>query len=142
MKRNGRKRDKNIGEGHMTKKIDPEYTYSSMVSLKTIILLFLIAHIMGIKCLTEDLNSVHIQTCNQEKIYTIAGPKFGSLNGYLVIVDNALYGLQGSGNAWHKTFADEFHDMLSYTMSKLILTYSISFIKMVTMSLLQYLWMA
>ena len=80
MKRNGRKRDKNIGEGHMTKKIDPEYTYSSMVSLKTIILLFLIAHIMGIKCLTEDLNSVHIQTCNQ-------GSQFSQKNtGNMIII--------------------------------------------------------
>jgi hypothetical protein len=44
-------------------------------------------------------------------VYTIAGPEFGSLAGSLMIVLKALYGLQGSGKAWHSKLADDLWDL-------------------------------
>ena len=66
---------------------------------------------MGLECLTGDINSAYIQAYTKEKVYTIAGPEFGELQGSLLLVDKALYGLQGSGNAWHRKLSDDLHDM-------------------------------
>ena len=40
-----------------------------------------------------------------KKVYTIAGPEFGEDEGKIALIVRALYGLKGSGAAWHAHFA-------------------------------------
>jgi hypothetical protein len=41
-----------------------------------------------------------------EKVCIIAGPEFGNLQGHVMIVYKALYGLCSSGAFWHDRFSD------------------------------------
>jgi len=50
----------------------------------------------------------------QEKVYIIAGPEFGELEGHTLIIFKALYGLRTSGLHWHERFADCLRDMGFY----------------------------
>ena len=117
VKFDGRKRARLVAGGHMTEKLDKEETTSTMVGLDTVILASLAARCKGLKCLSGDINSAYIQAHTKEKVYTIAGPEFGPLEGQLVIIDKALYGLQTSGNAWHSKLSDDLRDM-GFTPSK------------------------
>ena len=85
----------------MMEKLDPEEFTSTMVSLHTIRLAFLAAQHQRLLCLSGDVTSAYIQAFTIERVYTIAGPEFGPLEGCLMIISKALYGLQGSGKAWH-----------------------------------------
>eukprot|EP00977_Amphora_coffeiformis_P007084 scaffold1545_cov206-Amphora_coffeaeformis.AAC.1 len=42
----------------------------------------------------------------KQKVCTIAGPEFGPLQGHMLIIDKALYGLHTSGARFHAKFAD------------------------------------
>ena len=39
-------------------------------------------------------------------MYIVAGPEFGELEGHVLIIQKALYGLKSSGLRWHERFAD------------------------------------
>ena len=39
-----------------------------------------------------------------EKVCIVAGPDFGDLEVYLLIINQALYGLRSSGQRWHDCF--------------------------------------
>ena len=41
-----------------------------------------------------------------EKLYIVAGPEFGELQGHTLIVHKALYGLRTSGARWAERLAD------------------------------------
>ena len=121
----------------MTEKLDFEEATSSMIRLDTVKVLFMTLYTMGLKCLMGDINSAYIQAYTKEKIYTIAGPEFGPLQGRILIIDQALYGLQGSGNAWHKKFADDLYH-LRYIPSRAVLTCGSKTVE-ITMNTLEYL---
>jgi Reverse transcriptase (RNA-dependent DNA polymerase) len=42
----------------------------------------------------------------KEKVYIVAGPEFGPLEGHTLIIFKALYGLQSSGLCWYQRFVD------------------------------------
>jgi len=45
------------------------------------------------------------------KIYIVAGPEFCELEGHILIIHKALYGLRTSGLRWHEMFADCLHNL-------------------------------
>ena len=92
-------------------------TYSSVVSRESIRIGFLIAALNGLDVLTADIENAYINAPCKEKIWTIAGPEFGSDQGQVMLIVQALYGLKSSGAAWHKTFADEIH-LIGFVPSK------------------------
>ena len=62
-----------------------------------------------------SLNSLHVSACDignaylnatcREKLWTVAGPEFGSDKGSVMIIARALYGLKSSEAAWRSTLA-------------------------------------
>ena len=66
---------------------------------------------MELKCLAADITLAYIKAFTKEKVYTIAGPKFGKLEGSVLLIDKVLYGLQGSGNAWHAQLANNLYNL-------------------------------
>ena len=109
-KNDGRRRSRLVAGGHLT---DPnmEDTYSSVVNLRSLRLAILYAEVNKLEIMVGDVSSAYLESYTSEKVYTIAGPEFGELEGHLLIISKALYGLRTSGYAWHKKFADTLRDM-------------------------------
>jgi hypothetical protein len=99
-----------VAGGHMT---DPptEITYSSVVLRDSVRIGFLIAALNNLDLVAADIGNAYLQAETKEKIYAIAGPEFGELQGRTMIIVRALYGLKSSGAAWHNHFAQTLHDL-------------------------------
>jgi Reverse transcriptase (RNA-dependent DNA polymerase) len=53
-----------------------------------------------------DIGNAYLEAYTSEKVYIIAGPELGSLEGTILVINKALYGLQSSGARWHDRLAD------------------------------------
>jgi hypothetical protein len=53
-----------------------------------------------------DIGNAYLEALTSEKVCIIAGPEFGNLQGHVMIIDKALYGLCSSGARWHDRFSD------------------------------------
>jgi Reverse transcriptase (RNA-dependent DNA polymerase) len=71
----------------------------------------------NLKIMVGDVSSAYLEAYTQEKVCFIAGPEFGTLQGHLLVIDRALYGLHPSGARWHDCLADILRDM-SYFQCK------------------------
>ena len=47
-----------------------------------------------------DAGNAYLKAWTKERLYIVAGPEFGPLEGHILIVDKALYGLRSSGARW------------------------------------------
>ena len=75
------------------------------------------AAMMDLQVIAGDISSAYIQAETCEKVYTIAGPEFGLLQGRKLIIYKALYGLKSSGGMWHHKLADTLRE-IGFTPSK------------------------
>ena len=82
-----------------------ESVYSSIVTRESVRIMFLIAALNGLEMLGADVQNACINAKTKEKVYTIAGPEFGSNQGRPAVIIRALYGLKSSGARWRDHFA-------------------------------------
>jgi hypothetical protein len=94
-----------VAGGHMTAP-PRDSVYSGVVSLRSIRLALLAAELNGLEIMAGDVGNVYLEAETKEKIYTIGGPEFGELEGHILIIKRALYGLRTSGARWHERFAE------------------------------------
>ena len=87
--------------------MDPpvESVYSSVVTRESVRIMFLIAALNELDIVGEDVQNAYINAETKEKVYTTAGPEFGSNAGRPAIIVRALYGLKSSGARWRDHFA-------------------------------------
>jgi Reverse transcriptase (RNA-dependent DNA polymerase) len=52
------------------------------------------------------VGNAYLDATTKEKVYIVAGPEFGTLEGHTLIIFKALYGLRSSGLCWYQRFAD------------------------------------
>ena len=99
-----------VAGGHLT---DPntEGTYSGVVSLRSLRIAIVAAELNDLQIMVGDISSAYLEASTQEKVYFIAGPEFGPLEGHLLTIERALYGLRTSGARWHERLADTLRDM-------------------------------
>ena len=64
-------------------------------------LLVFLAELNGLETWATDIASAYLEAYTSEKVYIIAGPEFGALEGHVLVIDRALYGLRTSGQQWH-----------------------------------------
>ena len=83
-----------------------EDTFSSVVSLKGMRFCIFIAELNDLDIMAGDVGNAYLEALTHEKIYFIAGPEFGELEGTIMIVVKALYGLKTSGERYREHFAD------------------------------------
>jgi hypothetical protein len=70
-----------------------------------------IAALNDLKVMACDIqNAYHTADC-REKIWTVAGPEFGSEAGNIFIIKKALYGLKSAGAAFRSLLADTLMDI-------------------------------
>ena len=110
MGENFRRKARMVAGGHKTS-TPSSLTYSSVVSRDSVRLAFLIAALNDLQILACDIQNAYLTAPCREKVFTIAGPEFGSDCGKLFIITRALYGLKSSGAAFRSFLADHLHDI-------------------------------
>ena len=116
MGENFRRKARMVAGGHTTE-TPAVLTYSSVVSRDSVRIALTIAALNDLKVLTCDIQNAYLTAKCREKIWTRAGPEFGSDQGKIMIVVRALYGLKSSGAAFRALLAETLHD-LGYVPSK------------------------
>jgi hypothetical protein len=86
-----------VASRNETKGIGPQNTYASVVTRELVRIAFVYATLNDLKILGCDVSNAYLNAPCQEKIWVDAGPEFGSDQGAVMIVREALYGLKSSG---------------------------------------------
>lgn len=99
-----------VAAGNLT---DPpkDSVYSGVVSLRSLRLVTFLAELNDLKLMAADIGNAYLEAYTKEKVYVVAGPEFGELQGCLLIIDKALYGLRSSGARFHEKLADTLYDL-------------------------------
>jgi hypothetical protein len=58
-----------------------------------------------------DVGNAYLNADCREKLWTIAGPEFGTDTGKVMFVKKALYGLKSLGAAWCALFSNSLTEM-------------------------------
>jgi hypothetical protein len=52
-----------------------------------------------------DIEKAYLEAYTAEELFIVAGPEFGELEGHMLIISKALYGLRTSRLHWHEHFS-------------------------------------
>jgi hypothetical protein len=96
VKHDGRHKARLVADGHLTD-VPIESVYSGVVSLRGFRLVLFLAELNGLNLWATDIGNAYLEAFTSEKVYIIAGPEFGQLEGHILIISKALYGLRTSG---------------------------------------------
>jgi len=110
VKHDGRHKARLVADGHLTD-IPVDSVYSGVVSLRGLRMVLFLAKLNGLTTWATDIGNAYLEADTMEKVYIIAGPEFGTLQGHTLIIVKALYGLRSSGLRWHEKFADCLTDL-------------------------------
>ena len=110
MGENFRQKARMVVGGHKTDTLS-SLTYFSVVSRDSVRLVFLIAALHDLQILACGIQNAYLTAPCRKKIFTIAGPEFGSDYGKIFIVTRALYQLKSSGAAFRSFLANHLHDI-------------------------------
>jgi Reverse transcriptase (RNA-dependent DNA polymerase) len=98
-----------VAGGNQTSPSD-DMVFSSVVSRDSVRLAFLLAALNGLDTSACDVQGAYLNAPTKEKVYTIAGPEFGSNVGRPAVIVRAIYGLRTSGNRWRDHMAGTLRD--------------------------------
>ena len=107
MKHDGRYKGRFVAGGHRTD-TPVDSVYSGVVSLQGIRIVTFLAELNKLELWGTDIGNAYLESYTSEKVYFIAGPEFGELEGHTLLISKAQYGLKSSGRCWH----DKLHDVL------------------------------
>ena len=99
-----------VADGHKTD-TPSHITYSSVVSRDSVRIMLLITALNELDILSGDIENAYLTAPCREKCWTIAGPEFGPLEGRILIIEKALYGLKSRGAAFRSFMAEKLDDM-------------------------------
>ena len=109
VKHDGRHKARLVADGHLTD-IPIDSVYSGVVSLRGFRLVLFMGELNKLQVWSTDIGNAYLEAMTSEKVYIIAGPEFGDLEGHILVIHKALYGLRSSGARWHDKFADCLRD--------------------------------
>ena len=91
--------------GHLTP--DPiDSIYSGVVSTRSLRLPIFLAKLNNMKVWAADIVNAHLEATTRKKLYIVAGPEFEELQGHILVIHKALYGLKRSGLRWSQRIHD------------------------------------
>ena len=96
---NFRRKARMVADGHRTE-TPAALTYSFVVSRDSVRITLAIAALNDLSVLACDIQNAYLTAKCREKVWTRAGPEFGSDAGKIMLVVRALYGLKSSGAAF------------------------------------------
>jgi hypothetical protein len=88
-----------VAAGH-TSNAPSTLTYASAVSRDSVRIALTIAALNDLKIMACDIQNAYLTADCREKIWTRAGPEFGSEVGTIFIIKKAVYGLKTAGAAF------------------------------------------
>ena len=89
-----------------------ESVYSGVASLRSLRIVVFLAELNGLEITGGDVGNAYLEAYTKEKVCFRAGPEFGpELEGHLLIIVKALYGLRTSGARFHAKFADTLREL-------------------------------
>ena len=79
-----------------------EAVYSLVASLRSLRAIIFASKLNKLKLWQGDVGNAYLESYTLEKVYFIAGPEFGPLQGHTLVFIKALYGLRSSGLRFHE----------------------------------------
>jgi hypothetical protein len=64
-----------------------------------------LAELNGMDPQATDIGNTYLKAYMAEKLVIVSGPKFGEMEGHILIISKALYRLQTSGLCWHDHYS-------------------------------------
>ena len=110
VKHDGRYKSRIVAGGHLTD-APTESVYSGVVSLRGVRFVIFLAELNGLEVFQTDVGNAYLEAYTKEKVFVIAGPEFQELEGHILVIIRALYGLKSSGLRWYERFADVLREM-------------------------------
>ena len=93
VKHDGRHKARLVAGGHLTP--DPiESIYSGVVSIRSVRLVIFLAKLNILEVWGADIGNAYLEAKTKEKLYVVAGPEFEELEGHILVIYKALYGLK------------------------------------------------
>ena len=110
VKHDGRHKARLVAGGHLTP--DPiESIYSGVVSIRSLRLVIFLAKLNNLEVWGADIGNAYLEAKTKEKLYIVAGPELEELEGHILVIYKALYGLKSSGLRWSQKIHDIMLDM-------------------------------
>ncbi|KAL7579874.1 hypothetical protein ACA910_004884 [Epithemia clementina (nom. ined.)] len=110
VKHDGRNKARLVADGHLTKE-PVETIYSGVVSIRNLRFTIFLSELSNLILWGADIGNAYLEALTEEKIFIITGPEFKELEGHILIMYKALYGLKSSGAQWHDRLFDVLTDM-------------------------------
>ena len=95
-KHDSRHKARLVDDGHLTN-VPLSSVYSVIVSLKGTMLVIFIAELNCLESWGTDIGNSYLEPFTKEKVYIVAGPEFGPLEGHYLIIVKASCGLRTYG---------------------------------------------
>ena len=105
VKHDGRHKARLVAGGHLTG-TPLESVYSGVVSLRGLRMVIFLGELNNMEIWTTDVGNAYLEAKTREKVYIVAGPEFGAIEGHTLVVRKALYGLKLSGKMWGERCAE------------------------------------
>ncbi len=99
-----------VAEGNLTN-IPAGSVYSSVISLRELRLTVFLTELNQLELWCTDISNAYLKAYTDEKIYIVAGNKYGVREGHTLLIHKALYGLCSSGARWWERFSDVLLEM-------------------------------
>ena len=110
VKHDGRHKARLVAGGHLTP--DPiESIYSGVVSIRSLRLVVFLAKLNNLEVWGADIGNAYLEAKTKEKLYVVAGSEFDELEGHILVIYKALYGLKSSGLRWSQKIHDIMFNM-------------------------------
>lgn len=117
VKHDGRHKARLVADGSLTP-VPLSGVYAGVVSIRGFRICILLGEMNNLQPYATDVSSAYLMATTSEKVCIIGGPEFGELQGHLLIIYKALYGLRTSGK--------QFGDLLSGYLQELGFTPSLA----------------
>ena len=86
--------------------------YSGVISIRSLRLAIFLAKLNNLEVWGADIGNAYLEAKTKEKLYIVAGPEFEELEGHILVIYKALYGLKSSGLRWSQKIHD-IHGLLT-----------------------------
>jgi hypothetical protein len=93
-----------VAGGHLTD-VPNMSVYSGVVSLRGLWVVAFLSELNGLNLWATDIGNAYLEARTSELLFIVAGPEFGDLEGHMLVIYKALYGLHSSGIRWHERFS-------------------------------------
>ena len=99
-----------VAGGNHTSPGDTE-EYAGVVSNEAVRIGMFLASLNDLDVLVGDVGNAYLHATTTEKVYSVAGPEFGELQGRTIKIIKSLYGLRSSHIQWRNYICDDLRSM-------------------------------